>query len=87
MPLAGRGSDPLAALVAYFTPPRGVAPTAVMSAPLHEETWEKAQIKYNQRNGSVEATGPNNRTATAKQWRNQIHCFSSPVATTARMLG
>ena len=80
-PLAGRGSDPLAALVAYFTPPPGVAPTAVMSAPLQEETWEKAQIKYNQRNGSVEATGPNNRTATAIQEKGQeIWSGLSPAA-------
>lgn len=70
-PLTGRGSDPLAALVAYFTPPAGVAPTAVMSAPLQEETWEKAQIKYIQRNGTVEATGPNNRAATAIQQKGQ----------------
>lgn len=80
-PLGGRGTDALTAFVAYFTPPPGDASAAVMPAPLEEETWEKAQIKYNQRNGTVVATGPNNRTATAIQEKGQeIWSGLSPAA-------
>ena len=69
-PMSGRGGDALTAFMAYFVHPSGPAKSASDSVEkphqeAQEERWEKAQIKFNQGNGSITVIGPNNRTAMA----------------------
>lgn len=64
-PLAGVANDVLDGFLDFFARRLG-APDAAQPAPV-DERWEKAQIKFDARNGTVEARGPDNRSAHALQ--------------------
>ncbi len=64
-PLAGVANDVLDGFLVFFARRLGVS-DATQLDPV-EERWEKAQIKFDARNGTVEARGPDNRSAYALQ--------------------